>query len=276
MMQVIKALTIAGSDSSGGAGIQADLKTFAAFGVYGCSVITAVTAQNTCQVTGIHNVPPEMVRKQIEAVLSDIKPHAIKIGMLSNPRNIRVVAKSLRTFGPVPIVLDPVMVAKSGDILLVKDAIGVLRQELIPLATVITPNIPEAEVLVGKPLETEQDFIDAAKVMREWGAQVVVLKGGHRPPAINGGSEVVDLYFDGKKARVIRGPYVNTPHTHGTGCTFASAITAGLAIGLDPFPAVTQAREYLTQALKSAFPVGQGKGPVHHFYRWWRKDLHAG
>jgi hydroxymethylpyrimidine/phosphomethylpyrimidine kinase len=275
-MPVFKALTIAGSDSGGGAGIQADLKTFAAFGVYGCSVITAVTAQNTCQVTGIHNVPPRMVRQQIEAVLSDIRPHAIKIGMLSNSGIIRVVAESLRAFGPVPIVLDPVMMGKSGDILLVKDAIGVLRQALIPLATVITPNIPEAEVLVGKPLETEQDFINAAKVMREWGAQVVVLKGGHRTSGIEGGGKVVDLYFDGKKVRSIRGPFVNTPHTHGTGCTFASAIAAGLAKGLDPFPAVTQAREYLTQALQVAFPVGQGKGPVHHFFRWWRKDLHAG
>lgn len=268
-MQVFKALTVAGSDSGGGAGIQADLKTFAAFGVYGCSVITAVTAQNTCQVTGIHNVPPEVVRKQIEAVLSDIKPHAIKIGMLSNSRNIRVVAKSLRTYGPVPIVLDPVMVAKSGDILLAQDAVGVLRQELIPLATVITPNIPEAGVLVGKPLENDRDFVEVSKIIRGWGAQIVVLKGGHRPSVSDGGSWVVDLYFDGKKVRMIRGPFVNTPHTHGTGCTFSSAIAAGLAKGLDPFLAVTQAREYLTQALQAALPVGQGKGPVHHFFRWW-------
>jgi hydroxymethylpyrimidine/phosphomethylpyrimidine kinase len=274
-MPVFKALTIAGSDSGGGAGIQADLKTFAAFGVYGCSVITAVTAQNTCQVTGIHNVPPRMVRQQIEAVLSDICPHAIKIGMLSNSRIIRVVAESLRAFGPVPIVLDPVMVAKSGDSLLVKEAVEVLRQELIPLATVITPNIPEAEILVGKRLKSQQDYIEASKTIRGWGAQVVVLKGGHRPSAIEGGSKVVDLYYDGKKVREIRGPFVNTPHTHGTGCTFASAITAGLANGLDPFPAVTQARVYLTQAMKSAFPVGQGKGPVHHFFRLWQKNPDA-
>ncbi len=268
-MRIIKALTIAGSDSGGGAGIQADLKTFAAFGVYGCSVITAITAQNTCQVTGILDVPPEMVEKQIIAVLSDIRPQAIKIGMLSNSRITRAVAGLLRTYESVPVVLDPVMFAKSGDALLATEAIAALRQDLIPLSTVITPNIPEAEVLVGKALQRDADLIEACKTIRNLGAHVVVLKGGHRPVETGRGSQVVDLFYDGTEIRTIEGPLVSTPHTHGTGCTYSSAIAAGLAKGCDPLLAVSQAREFLTGALQASFPVGQGKGPVHHFFRWW-------
>ena len=268
-MPIIKVLTIAGSDSGGGAGIQADLKTFAAFGVYGCSVITAITAQNTCRVTAILDLPTEIVEKQITAVLFDIRPQAIKIGMLSNSRIIREVAGLLRDYESVPIVLDPVMVAKSGDTLLAAEAIAALRQELIPLSTVITPNIPEAEVLVGKSLQGDADLVEACKIIRGFGARVVVLKGGHRPVATDRDSQVVDLFYDGTEIRTIEGPLVSTPHTHGTGCTFASAIAAGLAKGSQPFTAVSQAREYLTGALKASFPVGRGKGPVHHFFQWW-------
>jgi len=268
-MQIIKALTIAGSDSGGGAGIQADLKTFAAFGVYGCSVVTSITAQNTCRVTGILDVSPEMVEKQIIAVLTDIRPQAIKIGMLSNSRITRTVAALLRAYESVPVVLDPVMIAKSGDSLLAAEAIAVLRQELIPLSTVITPNIPETEVLVGKTLQNDTDLFEACKAIRNLGARIVVLKGGHRPVGTGRESQVVDLFYDGKEIRTIEGPFVATPHTHGTGCTYSSAIAAGMARGYDPLPAVRQAREFLTGALRASFPVGQGKGPVHHFFRWW-------
>ena len=270
-MPIVKVLTIAGSDSGGGAGLQADLKTFAALGVYGCSVVTAVTAQNTCQVTGIFDVTPEMVEKQLAAVLSDIQPHAIKIGMLSNSRIVRVVAESLRAYLSVPIVLDPVMVAKSGARLLSAEAIAVLKRELIPLATVLTPNIPEAEVLVGKALPGDEDLFEACKAIRTLGAQVVVLKGGHRPTETDGSRQVVDVYYDGEKIRLVKGPWVPTLHTHGTGCTYASAIAVGLARGDGPFRAVGLAREYLTGALQAAFPVGQGTGPVHHFFHWWPK-----
>ena len=270
-MPIFKVLTIAGSDSSGGAGIQADLKTFAAMGVYGCSVITAVTAQNTCQVADIHPVPADIVAKQLESVMTDIRPDALKSGMLVNAEIIRAVAVSLKRFPKVPFVLDPVMVAKSGDALLEVEAVESLRECLFPLADVVTPNIPEAEVLLGRRLETETDLHEAAKSIHGMGAQVVVLKGGHRPrPTANSTAhEVEDLFYDGRDIIPIRGPFVVTPHTHGTGCTFASAIAAGLAKKMAPYAAVLQAREYLTGALLSAYAVGNGKSPVHHFHRWW-------
>jgi hydroxymethylpyrimidine/phosphomethylpyrimidine kinase len=273
-MSIPKALTIAGSDSGGGAGIQADLKTFAALGVYGCSVITAITAQNTWQVTGIEAVSPEMVRKQLEAVLSDIKPDAIKTGMLASAAIVRTVAETLRRFPKAPLVVDPVMVAKSGEVLLARDAVHALRDQLIPSADVVTPNIPETEVLIGKKLEEKEEaHLEAARIILAMGAKAVVLKGGHRPHHVSKGlrvSQVVDLLCDSHSVYSITGPWVNTPHTHGTGCTLASAIAAGLAVGLDLYPAVVQARKYLTEALESAFSVGQGKGPVHHFHLLWK------
>jgi hydroxymethylpyrimidine/phosphomethylpyrimidine kinase len=262
-MHIAKALTIAGSDSGGGAGIQADLKTFAALGVYGSSVITAVTAQNTCQVTGIHALPSEMVAKQMEAVLTDIGADTIKTGMLANAEIIEVVADILQRYSRIPLVVDPVMVAKSGASLLTTEAVKTLREKLIPLAKIVTPNIPETEALVGKQLQNEADFIWAARAIFDMGAKVIVLKGGHRPErARTIGSQVVDLFYDGTEI----------PHTHGTGCTFASAIAAGLAKGLGPFQAVLKARQYLTGALEHAFPVGQGKSPVHHFHCWWPRE----
>jgi hydroxymethylpyrimidine/phosphomethylpyrimidine kinase len=271
-MALRKALTIAGSDSGGGAGIQADLKTFAALGVYGSSVITAVTAQNTRQVSAIHVIPTTMVAEQIKAVLADIGAEAIKTGMLANAEIIQAVATTLQQFPKIPLVVDPVMVAKSGDTLLAKESVQTLRELLLPLAEIVTPNVPEAEVLVGKNLQTESDFVAAAKMIYEMGARNVVIKGGHRPPspAESGSSVVVDLFYDGSKVRPIEGPFIGGPHTHGTGCTFAAAIAAQLALGLDPFSATVEARKYLTEALRTAFPIGQGKSPVHHFHRWWK------
>jgi len=272
-MPIPKALTIAGSDSGGGAGIQADLKTFAAFGVYGCSVITAITAQNTQQVTGIEPVSAEMVRKQLEAVLSDIRPDVVKTGMLANADVIRAVASSLGTAQRIPLVVDPVMLSKSGDALLDQDSAVKLRELLFPLADLITPNIPEAEVLTGKTLCSDEDFQEAAHLFHSMGARAVLLKGGHRPrPQIDAGlgrNEVIDLLYDGREVHSIPGPWFNTPHTHGTGCTLASAIAAGLAQGLELHPAILQARTYLTKALEAGFVVGQGISPVHHFHHWW-------
>jgi hydroxymethylpyrimidine/phosphomethylpyrimidine kinase len=268
-----KALTIAGSDSGGGAGIQADLKTFAALGVYGCSVITSITAQNTQGVTGIEPVSPEMVRKQLEAVLSDIHPNVLKTGMLANANIIRAVASSLTAVRRIPLVVDPVMLSKSGDALLAPDAAATLRELLFPLADLITPNLPEAEELTGRTLRND-DFEQAARQLHSMGARAVLLKGGHRPrlQAENdsGSDEVIDLFFDGREFHSIRGPWVDTPHTHGTGCTLASAIAAGLAQGLDLHPAILQARKYLTKALEAGFVVGQGISPVHHFHQWWK------
>ena len=272
-MPVPKALTIAGSDSGGGAGIQADLKTFAAFGVYGCSVVTAITAQNTQQVTGVEPVSPEMVRKQLEAVLSDIRPDVLKTGMLANTDIIRAVASSLSLWRKTPMVVDPVMLSKSGDALLDPDAVATLRELLFPLADLITPNIPETEVLTGKILKTDKNFEEAARQLHSMGARAVLLKGGHRPrlqdTSDSASNEVVDLFYNGREFHSIRGPWVNTPHTHGTGCTLASAIAAGLAQGLELHPAILQARAYLTKALEAGFAVGQGVSPVHHFHHWW-------
>jgi hydroxymethylpyrimidine/phosphomethylpyrimidine kinase len=272
-MPIPKALTIAGSDSGGGAGIQADLKTFAAFGVYGCSVITAITAQNTLQVTGVEPVSPDMVRKQLEAVLSDIRPDVVKTGMLANADIIRTVVSTLSAARRIPLVVDPVMLSKGGDALLAPDAAVTLRELLFPLADLITPNIQETEVLTGRPLRNDDDFQQAARQLHSMGARAVLLKGGHRPrPQVepdSGCSEVIDHLYDGREFHSIRGPWVSTPHTHGTGCTLASAIAAGLAQGLELYSAVLQARGYLTKALEAGFPVGQGISPVHHFHHWW-------
>jgi len=272
-MSIPKALTIAGSDSGGGAGIQADLKTFAAFGVYGCSVITAITAQNTRQVISVEPVSPEMVRNQIEAVLGDIRPEVVKTGMLSNTAIIRAVASSLKERSRIPLVLDPVMVSKSGNSLLESDAVATLKDFLFPLADLITPNIPEAEALTGKTLTTDGDLEKAARLLHTMGSRAVLIKGGHRPQlqAEAGAeySEVVDLLYDGQEFHTIRGPWVNTPHTHGTGCTLSAAIAAGLAQGLELYTAILNARTYLTKALAVGFAIGEGTGPVHHFHHFW-------
>ena len=257
------ALTLAGSDSGAGAGIQADLKTFAAFGVYGTCAVTAVTAQNTLGVTHIHQIPPEVVRAQIDAVFFDLPPQAIKIGMLASAEIIETVTKFLSAHPSIPIVVDPVMVAKGGDRLLQEEAIEVLRDKLLPLATVLTPNADETEVLSGTSVKNMNDAREAAKIIASYGPKTVVVKGGHF------GADAVDLLFDGDNFLEYPAARISTSSTHGTGCTFAAAITAGLANRQGVPEAVGVAKEFVTMAIKAAPWIGQGNGPLNHFYRWW-------
>jgi hydroxymethylpyrimidine/phosphomethylpyrimidine kinase len=259
------ALTIAGSDSGGGAGIQADLKTFASLGVYGASVLTAVTAQDTRRVYGVAELEPAFVAQQIDAVLGDIGADAVKTGMLSSAAIVETVAERMRHWRVQVLVVDPVMVAKGGDKLLQDDAVDALRRQLLPLATVVTPNLPEAEVLVGSSLATWPEIREAAQEIASWGVANVVIKGGHREDDI-----VTDLLYDGKDFRDYSTARVPTQSTHGTGCTFASAIAATLAKGETVQHSVAAAKAYVTKALQNAYPIGQGHGPVHHFYRYWR------
>ena len=261
MAKPLTAMTIAGSDSGGGAGIQADLKTFAALGVYGTSVLTAITAQNTLGVTAIHEVPTDLIRAQIEAVVSDIGADAVKTGMLSSVEIIETVAEEVRRLGLITLVVDPVMVAKGGDRLLREDAVEALRSKLLPLATVVTPNGPEAEVLTGIKVQTPEDARRAAKEIVGMGAGSVVVKGGHLSDA-----EATDTFYDGNEFREFRAPRIGTKNTHGTGCTFASAIAAGLAKGLGLEEAVGRAKEYVTEAIRANLEIGAGHGPLNHFY----------
>lgn len=261
------ALTIAGSDSGGGAGIQADLKTFSALHVYGASVITALTAQNTIGVTGVHDVTPDFVRAQIDAVYSDLNVKATKIGMLSDPATIRAVADGLNAYGPPNIVFDPVMVAASGDPLLKPEAVAVLKSVLIPMADLITPNLQEAQVLTGRALAVSvEDMIAQAKMMQQAGAKAVLVKGGH-----SGGAEVVDVLVYDDQVERFSAPRIRTENTHGTGCTLSAAIAAGLAKGQGMVQAIAAAKAYLTDALRQAdrLQVGHGHGPVHHFHAMW-------
>ncbi|EEE38888.1 phosphomethylpyrimidine kinase [Rhodobacteraceae bacterium KLH11] len=260
-------MTIAGSDSGGGAGIQADLKAMSALGVYGASVITAVTAQNTQAVTAVHGIPPDVIAAQIDAVLSDLDVRAIKIGMLATPDIIHTVAEAIAEFDG-PVVLDPVMVAKSGDALLADDAVQTLRDVLLPRAMVLTPNLPEAAVLLDQPAAgTPDDMIAQGIALSGNGAQSVLMKGGH-----GAGDICHDLLVDtsGLVAE-FKAPRRNTRNTHGTGCTLSSSIAAGLAKGLRLEEAVAQAHDYLQGAIAQVdgLNVGQGHGPVHHFHRVW-------
>lgn len=260
------ALTIAGSDSGGGAGIQADLKTFSALGVFGASVITAVTAQNTKGVRAVEDISPAMIGAQIDAVFDDIAVGAVKIGMVSRADTIAVIAERLRARGVRP-VLDPVMVATSGDRLLQPDAIGALRAELVGLATIVTPNLPEAAILTDTAIaEDEKAMIAQGEAILRAGAGAVLVKGGH-----GRGRESVDILLDGDGVTRLAAPRLATTNTHGTGCTLAAAITAGLAQDLDRGAAVERAKAYLQGALAAAsrLYVGRGNGPVHHFHRWW-------
>jgi len=261
--RVCTAMTIAGSDSGGGAGIQADLKTFAALGVYGTSALTAITAQNTLGVTGVHEIPTEIIAAQIEAVLTDIGADAVKTGMLASSSIVEVVSRQLKTFRVAALVVDPVMVAKSGDSLLHQDAVEALRTLLVPLATVVTPNIPEAEVLTGVKIVSDDDMRRAAESIVSMGAGSVVVKGGHRE------GPATDMFYDGDRFQEFTAPRIDTKNTHGTGCTFASAVAAGLAKGLPLLEAVAQAKEFVTAAIGSSFPIGQGHGPLNHFYQFW-------
>ncbi len=260
-------LTIAGSDSGGGAGIQADLKTFSALGTYGCSVIAALTAQNTRAVSAIHEVPGEFVTAQIDAVLDDIAVAAVKIGMLATPEVIEAVARGLERHRAGPIVLDPVMVAKSGDHLLRREAVAALRTRLLPLATVITPNLFEAGVLLGaEPPADVPAMIEAAGRLRALGPQSVLLKGGHLDQA-----QSIDVFDDGGEPMTLAAPRIDSTNTHGTGCTLSAALAALLGRGMAPREAVWAAKDYITEAIRAAdrLRVGHGHGPVHHFHALW-------
>ena len=262
------AVTIAGSDSGGGAGIQADLKTFSALGVYGASVIAALTAQNTKGVAGIHDVPPEFVTAQIDAVFSDLAVDAVKIGMLSNPRTIAAVAAGLTKYRQEKIVLDPVMVAASGDRLLVPEAIDTLRRDLLPRAMLITPNLPEAAALLEGPVaQTEAEMCAQGEKLLELGARAVLIKGGHGQ-----GAESVDFLIAPQAVVRLASERIATRNTHGTGCTLSSAIAAGLARGLALADAARQAKAYVTAAIAASdtLAIGHGHGPVHHFHAWWK------
>lgn len=265
-----RALTIAGSDSGGGAGIQADLKTFAAMGVYGTSAITAVTAQNTLGVSDWLAMPEELVAGQIDAVLGDIGAGAVKTGMLANAGIIETVAERLRAHGVANLVVDPVMVAKGGSKLLEDDAIEAMIMSLMPLALVVTPNIPEAEVLTGVRIRGWDDVRGAAERIIAMGARGVVMKGGH----FERDDGATDLYYDGTAFREFTSIRVKTRNTHGTGCTFASAITAGLAKGMEVPGAIALAKSYVTLAIQHSYDIGHGQGPVHHFYRYWQPAGH--
>lgn len=261
------AVTIAGSDSGGGAGIQADLKTFSALGVYGASVITALTAQNTLGVTGIHDVPPEFVAAQMDAVFSDLAVDAVKIGMLSRPEVIETVASGLDRHRLSAVVLDPVMVAASGDRLLVPEAVDSLRRLLLPRALLITPNLPEAAALLdASPAHNVAEARAQATRLLAFGPKAVLVKGGHGE-----GPESVDVLLDAEGFVELRAPRVATRNTHGTGCTLSSAIAAGLAKGLSLREAVEAAKAYLTRAIGRAddLAIGRGHGPVHHFHAVW-------
>lgn len=254
------ALTIAGSDSGGGAGIQADLKTFAAHGVFGTSAVTAVTAQNTVEVTGVEELSPSLVGLQIDAVVSDIGVDAVKTGMLSSEGLIEVVAGKLEEHRLEKTVVDPVMVAKSGARLLDPGAVETLKSRLLPRAFVVTPNLPEAESLVGFPLVDEDAILEAARRIVDLGAGAALVKGGHA----NGEESVDVLYYRGR-VRHYRAPRIPTRNTHGTGCTFSAAIASELALGRELEEAVERAKDYLTRALSEAFALGRGHGPLNHF-----------
>jgi hydroxymethylpyrimidine/phosphomethylpyrimidine kinase len=262
-MGVPKALTVAGSDSGGGAGIQADLKTFSAFRVFGMSVLTAVTAQNSVGVTGVHNLPPEFVALQLDAVLDDFGADAVKLGMLSTAPIIRSVAGRLAAHGQSRVVLDPVMIAKSGAALLQPDARTALVEAMLPLAEVVTPNLPEAAVLADMTVATEKDMEEAARRIHAKGPRHVLVKGGHLADS------ATDLLYDGRAFTRFAGPHLDSPNTHGTGCTLSAAIAAGLAHGAPLVAAVREAKAYVTAAIRAGFAPGRGVGVLRHFVPSW-------
>jgi hydroxymethylpyrimidine/phosphomethylpyrimidine kinase len=261
------ALTIAGSDSSGGAGIQADLKTFAALGVYGASVLTALTAQNTKGVTGIHVVPPAFVTAQIDAVFADLDVGAVKIGMAAQLLTIEAIASALERWQPRHVVLDPVMVATSGDRLLPDDAVAALRTKLIPRAAILTPNLPEAAALLDEPIAAgEAAIAEQGRRLVAMGCPAVLIKGGHGE-----GAESIDYLIDRDRVTALPAPRIATRNTHGTGCSLSSAIAAELAKGADLRTAVRDAKAWVSTAIAQAdrFSVGHGHGPIHHFHKFY-------
>lgn len=262
------AVTIAGSDSSGGAGVQADLKTFSALSVYGASVMTALTAQNTKGVTGIHDVPASFVREQMDAVFSDLDVKAVKVGMLFNADIIMAVAEGLKAHGCQSVILDPVMIATSGDPLLVDEAVNAMQEHLFPLVDLITPNLHEAAHLTGLNVATNDGDMELqAEALLKLGVKAVLIKGGH-----SAGAEARDYYSDGKESFWLSSKRFETNNTHGTGCTLSSAIAAGLAKGMAMRDALEMAKAYLAQAIANAdtLKIGTGHGPVHHFHEFWK------
>lgn len=265
-MKIHKALTIAGSDSGAGAGLQADLKTFAALGVYGTSVVTAVTAQNTTGVTRVLETPAPMVAAQIDAVMDDIGADAVKTGMLANARIIRTVADKIREHRIQRLVVDPVMVAKGGHVLLHPDAIRTLRTRLFPLATVVTPNLPEAQALTGEEGTGLRAIKEMARHIVGLGARSVVVKGGHRRGA------ATDVFYDGAAFHEFPAQRIRTKNTHGTGCSYSAALACGLARNKPLEAAVAEAKEFITQAIRQAYSIGSGHSPVHHFHGYWNAN----
>ena len=265
-----KALTIAGSDCSGGAGIQADLKTFAAHGIYGMSVIVSVVAENTLHVLGAQNIAPEMIEKQSDSVLTDIGTDAVKIGMLPDSACVEAVARELREYRPQNVVADPVMAAKDGCALMRPEALTALIEDILPLTDLLTPNIPEAEAITGAGIASLADMERAAEQIAGLGPKAVLVKGGHSL------GDAVDVLFDGREFRYYRAERIRTKNTHGTGCTYSSAIASGLALGLPLPEAVARAKEYITTAIRHALAIGKGCGPTHHFYDLYRNGLQKG
>lgn len=262
-----KVLCIAGSDCSGGAGIQADLKTFSAHGVFGMSVIVSVVAENTSRVIGIENVSPEMIGRQIDAVFEDIEVDAVKVGMLSTPEGMNAVAARLQLYRPANVVVDPVMYAKNGCPLMEASAIRTLIRNVIPLADVLTPNIPEAERITESAICSVADMEEAAKTICAMGSRAVVVKGGHAV------GNAVDVLFDGKELWHYDTARIDTKNTHGTGCTFSAAVASQLARGLDIREAVSKAKEYVTMAITHSLDIGKGCGPTHHFWQLYQHGL---
>ena len=257
------ALTIAGSDCSGGAGVQADLKTMSALGVFGMSVIVSVVAENTARVISIEDISPKVIADQIDAVFEDIPPDAVKVGMLSTPACMEAVASKLREYRPAHVVIDPVMYAKNGSPLMQESSIDTLIKTVIPVATLLTPNIPEAEKISEMKITTPEDMREAAKKIYEMGAGAVLVKGGHYI------GDARDILFDGREFHTYVEKRIDTKNTHGTGCTLSSAIASYLALG-EPLPeAVGKAKAYVTGAIEHALPLGNGCGPTNHFFRWW-------
>lgn len=255
-----KVLTIAGSDCSGGAGIQADLKTFSAHGVFGMSVIVSVVAENTSRVIDIQDVTPDMIGKQIDAIFEDIDVDAVKIGMLSQPDCMEAVTGKLKQYSPTHVVIDPVMYAKNSCPLMNPDAIDTLVQTIIPLADILTPNIPEAEKIAGITIKHPEDMKQAAAIIHKMGCKNVLVKGGHAT------GDALDILFDGNTFHTFNAKRIDTKNTHGTGCTYSSAIASNLALGLELPEAIKKAKTYVTTAIKHSLPIGKGCGPTHHFY----------
>jgi len=260
-----KILSIAGSDCSGGAGIQADLKTFSAHGVFGMSVIVAVVAENTSRVIDIQDVTPDMIKKQIDAIFEDIEVDAVKIGMLSTPACMAAVAEKLKQYKPENVIVDPVMYAKNGCPLMEETAVDSLIEFIIPLADVLTPNIPEAEKISGFSITSVEDMEAAAVKIYEMGCKGVVIKGGHKA------GSALDVLYDGNEFAHFETERIETKNTHGTGCTFSSAVASQLALGLCFKDAVSKSKEYVTTAIRHSLEIGKGNGPTHHFYELYKK-----